>query len=78
MTNVFKKIKIESFAQLDGNYTLRMEFGKESREFPNLTRNDLDKLAYGIMTAPYDEDQSMIQLELIRNEAKNNDNTGGS
>lgn len=78
VAELFKMIHIESKRQLDGLYTLRLEFGKESREFPNLTRHQLQVLADGVMQAPIDEDIDFIYMEHIKGDARKNDNTGVS
>lgn len=78
MTDIFKKINIESRVQLNGQYTLRFEFGRESREFINLTEEDLYLLARGITFAPEAEYETARQLDEIRKKAIKHDTTAGS
>jgi len=78
VSELYKFINIKSIRQLDGFYTLRLEFGKESREFPNLTRQQLQVLADGVMEAPIDEDIDFLYMEQVKGDAKKNDNTGVS
>jgi hypothetical protein len=76
MNQIFRKINVESRSQLNGKYTLRFEFGRECREFQDLTEDDLYLLARGITFAPEAEYEDARQLELLRREALENDNTG--
>lgn len=76
--SIFKRINIESIVQQNGKYTLRFEFGRESREFPDLSRADLQALSQSIMIAPMNEDLDLEMLSLLRLEAVKNDNGGVS
>lgn len=70
MSQPFSKIEITSHPQLNGKYTLRLNFGRESREFVDLTATDLSNLSYGIMSGPMFDDNAR--------EARENDNAAES
>jgi hypothetical protein len=74
----FKRLNIESRPQLNGKYTLRLEFGTEVREFPDVTESELNQLARGVTFGPETEYEMARQLNVLRNESLENDNTGGS